>query len=66
MSANVAAKDRPSKVVLQTLVVDGGQKVVPAGTTDAVVASCLPDEVATGGGHQVLLGGSNTANPNMV
>jgi hypothetical protein len=37
-----------------------------AGATDATIASCLPDEVATGGGHQVLVGGSNIENPNVT
>ncbi len=31
-----------SKQVLQTRIVDSGQKTVPAGTTSAAIASCLP------------------------
>ena len=65
-SINAAKNDKPPKLVLQTRIVDSGQKTVPAGATDATIASCLPDEVATGGGHQVLVGGSNTANPNVT
>ncbi len=63
---NAAIKDKPPKVVLQVRNVDSGQKTVPAGTTAAQIASCLPDEVATGGGHQILLAGSNTENPNVT
>jgi hypothetical protein len=55
-----------SKQVLQVRTVDSGQKTVPAGTTAATIASCLPGEVATGGGHQILLAGSNTENPNVT
>lgn len=41
---------------------DSGQKTVVAGTTASTAALCLPGEVPTGGGHQIITG-DNTVNP---